>query len=307
MRRWLSGRAIIAILLVGFGAVFGKAFFDIHREAATRRLEMELQSVILPHLELHDATVAEALAYLQTEGQKAGLRPGIRFTVLSKQESQKFFRKRIGLSGVGLAMIPGVPPNSEDASSTLAERSDAQEAPQRITVELTNIPLSEAFKYVAGLSGLHMHQRVTHDSVLFFDVSGDGTVDPFFCVEFAVNPLLWADSPKLPNGSFDVRSQLAGLGIFFYEGSFAELNPITNKLVMTNTQEQIDVMSTMGGSRIPTMVEKARYWIESQLSVFSPAPALPSPGLPPDLPTPDPQQGPAEGEPTSPSPAVPGL
>ncbi|MEO7317510.1 MAG: hypothetical protein ABIZ56_00830 [Chthoniobacteraceae bacterium] len=307
-RRWLNGRAIIAILLVGFGVVLGKAFFDIHRKAATRRLEAELRSVILPRLELHDATVAEALAYLQTEGQKAGLRHGIRFTALSKQDSQKFFRKRVQLSGAESATIPGLPPNSEDAYSNPASRPDAPESPQKITVELTNIPLNEACMYVAGI--LNRRLCFIHDAVLFPSILEDGTFEPFYVERFRLHSDLFANAPKLPNGNLDARFPLETHGVTFYEGTSAEYDPTSDILTVLNTQYELDRVETLDseGRRIPTMSERLRYWIESQLpaSFTAPAPALPSLGLPPD-PSPLDPQGPADGEPTSPSPAIPGL
>lgn len=287
--------AVLAVLLMGIIALFGKALLEIHRKVATRRLEAELESVIIPRFELHDATLAEAQEYLQNEAEKAGLGPGIRFKTLSKSESQKFFRRQINVSA-------GARP-----TENLSPAPRSLNSPAKITVNLENIPVNEAFKYVAGLAEVKMRQRLTHDSVLFFlDVPEDGTVDPVLGARFQIHADLFIDAPKLPNGNLDARFSLEKLGVKFYEGTSAEFDSAAEVLTVVNTQEQLDIISTLDSEswRIPTMLERVNDWIESQLSVFSPTPnsTLPSSSLPAD-----PPQEKTDDKTTSPRVAVPGL
>ncbi len=124
MRRWIIRLIIMTLLLGGMVAMWRYDRRDEILAAAIARTQVELQATVIPRFELQDATFEEALAYLESQARRAGLRRDIRFALMSEEDVRKEFRRRESKGAA--ANSPQFPEGS------------------RVTVVLTNVPVSTA-------------------------------------------------------------------------------------------------------------------------------------------------------------------
>lgn len=93
----------------------------------TERMKKKLETIIIPHVDFREQTLPETIGFLRKKSVE-----------LDVEEPDPARRGvSIGIMKPGSAGAPGLLPNGQ---------------PARITVSLSNIPLLEALRYVAGLS-----------------------------------------------------------------------------------------------------------------------------------------------------------
>lgn len=108
----------------------------------------------------------------------------------------------------------------------------------RITVSLRKIPLMEALKYVTGLANLRFKiephavsiDPVSHSTVL---------ITKEFKVDVATLTALGGGATR------DVKETLAATGVDFPEGATARWNPLSKRLIVRNTQDNLDELESL--------------------------------------------------------------
>ena len=133
---------------------------------STEKIRRKLESIIIPKLEFHEATIREAIDFLKKKSvdlddkSPAGEK-GV--NIVLKLEGSGGGGGGGALPGGPAAPPPGIPgiPGLDAAPAAAAPGGMApaagpatSPADVRITVSLTNIPLVEALKYVTGLANL---------------------------------------------------------------------------------------------------------------------------------------------------------
>ncbi|MEO8353715.1 MAG: hypothetical protein ABI680_18460 [Chthoniobacteraceae bacterium] len=221
----------MTLLLGGMVAMWRYLNRDEILAAAIARTHAELQATIIPQFELKDASFAEVVAYLETEAHRAGFRGGTRFTVLSDEEVQKVFRRR--LSGDMIAN-DSIRPNFSQGSY----------AP-KVTLSLTDVPVTTALFYVSSLTGCVT--RFAPDGVEFACVPEEGTIESLIARTILIRPeyiasFLRYEGERHADGSLDLRPYFQSIGVTFYEGTSARFDPVNGALTIQNTDAQFDIV-----------------------------------------------------------------
>jgi hypothetical protein len=194
---------------------------------ARARLMQKMDEIIIPTVHFENATLDQALEFLRKKSRE-----------LDKSSAPT------GNKGVNIILRePKLPHES------------------RITLDLKNVPFSEAFRYVAELGDMvyrvdaqgvilsdrHAYESERHTRTFrvppdFLSVGGseapDAPADPFA-------PPAPAPEPNPPGGKIQRKSAqqiLEAAGVTFPEGSSASYNPLTSLLKVTNTLPNLDLV-----------------------------------------------------------------
>ena len=217
----------------------------------TEWIQKKLESTIIPRLEFREVGVVEAVEFLRKKAVELDpLRAGVPIYLRLQPVAPPAPPIR------GLNPSPPVPPPST----------------ARITVSLTNIPLSEALRYVSSLAGLKY--RVLLDGVHVVPLDDP---DPLYDREFALDPdmvqalqrvpteTVDAEQPKAPIA--DMKAYLSANGALFPQGAIAALDETQTRLRVRSTIEQIELIENI---------------LAGLLAALHPEPEPPIPG--PDVP-----------------------
>ena len=201
---------------------------------STEKIRRKLETIIIPKLELREATLSEAIEFLKRKSQEfdtnsdAGER-GVNI-VLKLEEA----------TGVVPPDVPGIP-SLDPVPPAFSNPTDA-----RITVSLTNIPLIEALRYVTGLANLKFKVEPYAVSVVPLSEPTDVLVTKVWVVPPDLLPRLPSNAL---NSSIEDRESsknwLVGNGVQFNGATSAIYIPRTNRLIVRNTQDQIDLIDTI--------------------------------------------------------------
>ncbi len=197
----------------------------ISRPHPGAKLTAKMNSLILPTVDLNGVTLEQALEYLRQQSRALDKSPG--------------------------------PPESKGVKIILRPLEYVDEP--RISLDLKNVPLIEALRYVTELAQISF--RVEADQVVvahpncnptefytrtfrvppdFLSVGGseppDAPADPFATSAPAPNP----PAGKIPRKT--AQQILESAGITFPENSSAIYNPLTSLLKITNTQPNLDLV-----------------------------------------------------------------
>jgi hypothetical protein len=215
---------------------------------STEAMNRKLDQIIIPKLELREATVREAVEILKAKSVELDT---------DSPAGERGVNIVLKLEGVG-AEAPGVP--GLDPVPAFGSSGDS-----RITVSLTNIPLREALKYVTGLANLKF--KVERYAVSVVPLTEN--TDVFVTKEWTIPPDL---VPRLPlsesapafgggKGIADRESSknwLIANGVTFNGQASSVYIVRSNRLIVRNTQDQVDLIDTIireatgakdGGSR----------------------------------------------------------
>lgn len=261
--------------------------------AGTARINAKLQKIIIPRLELRDATIVEALDFLKRRSAELDTDPD------PERRGVSFVLKLEGASTApmpmpsapapaapaipGLEAIPGAAPAPAAPMAPISP-GGVSPADARISVALTNIPLIEALKYVTSLANLKYKVEPYAVAVVPLGVNTleliqkEYRVPPGFITRMATGggdaagalaPAPPADATRggsaLGTGRIDAVEFLKGNGVTFPEGATAIYIPISSRLIARNTQENLDLIDqlvaafSVGG---PTQVEIEAKFVE---------------------------------------------
>jgi beta-lactamase regulating signal transducer with metallopeptidase domain len=189
--------------------------------------QQKAESIIIPKVDFRGATLLECLEFL-------------------KRKSIDLDPKKEGVNIV--VNIPKELPNTKAL----------------ITLNLRNVTLSEAVKYVTGLA--NCRYRYDERAIVIVDV-GDGSMR---VREYIVPASLVSDLERQNPEAFEVRrfdmaKYLTGIGVTFPEGASAVYIHLVRRLIVRNTDENLDLVDAF-----------VKATIEASASEASPSQTLPS-------------------------------
>jgi general secretion pathway protein D len=229
----------------------------------TDLITRKLERIVLPKLEFKEATIREAVEFLKKKSVELDTtepNPANRgVNIVLKLESGGGGAAPVDAPA---AVIPGIDPGVPGAAPGAAPAGGVGAADQRITVALTNIPLSEALRYVTNLAGLKFKVEPYAVSI----VPASTNVETVLTKEYKVRPDLIgrgpagdvaapglggavggapADASKGGSGiqrREAAKDWLIANGVTFGPNASAIYIASSTKLIVRNTQEQLDLV-----------------------------------------------------------------
>jgi general secretion pathway protein D len=213
-----------------------------------------LNRIIIPRVDFRDTTIRQAVSFLQQRSRD-----------LDTTESDP---ERRGVNIVlKLPTTPIAAPDVEGDTSIAAPSAD-----NRITLNLTNVPLYEALRYVATLSGLKVKVEPYAVSLVPLSEPTDTLeqrefkVPPGFIAgtSASAEPLAVAgrasddgNAPRL-SARQNAKDFLESQGVDFPPGASANFIPGSSRLVVRNTISNLDLIESLVDAAMgeqPTQVE----------------------------------------------------
>lgn len=259
----------------------------------TEAITAKLNRIIIPKIDMSDTTIREAIDYLHQLSVKLDtLEPdpakkGVNIFLKLASSPSGAAAGASGLPGLGNEILPPAVPAAGAAPAAAAAPQATEDT--QITLSLSNVPLYEALRYVSSLAGLKIKiDPVAVSIVPLSDVSTElitkeYKVPPNFIPKKAADTTASADTGGgaagggfgfgVTNDSGNSRiakqqtaqEYLSSLGVQFPEGASAQYIPSGSKLVVRNTQDNIDfidqVVDSITGSA-PTQVQIESKFVE---------------------------------------------
>jgi general secretion pathway protein D len=249
-----------------------KGMTKVRDDQGTVAINRKLSQIIIPNIEFRQTTIRDAVEFLRQEARRLDTdeNPDNRgVNIFLKLPSPgTAVRTAAAVTGVpGDATIPGldVPTAAPSIPSGPAPSADT-----RITLTLSRIPLLEALRYVASQAGLKVKVEAYAVSI----VPLAELTDALITAEFRVPPtFIGTTSTGGVSGSLNQGPTSAGAGgggardvtgvgsasinrqeakaflesngVTFPPGASATYLPSSSKLVVRNTQENIDLIETL--------------------------------------------------------------
>jgi general secretion pathway protein D len=231
----------------------------------TELMIARLNRIVVPRIDFRDATVREAVAFLQQQSRT--------LDTTETSPEQRGINIFLKLPSVGAAIAPPVGDFEDDAPAPVP-RADT-----RITLNLSNVPLYEALRYVATLAGLKV--KVEPFAVSLVPLSEP--TDTLEQREFRVPPGFIAggaaaddsmvgpgrqttdgSAPRL-TARQNAKDFLESQGVQFPTGASATFNPGSSRLVIRNTAPNLDLIESLVEAALgeqPTQVEIESKFVE---------------------------------------------
>lgn len=247
----------------------------------TEAITAKLNRIIVPRINFQDTTIREAVDYLrQVSRQLDTLEPDP-----AKRGVNIFLKVASGGASAAPAGGDILPPAADSLGAAPAESAPAA-APAatedtQITLGLENVPLYEALRYLSGLAGLKIKiDPVAVSIVPLSDVSSELVtkeykVPPTFIPKkevvadnsggFGASVTDDTNNASRINKTQSAQEYLSSLGVVFPEGASAQYIPAGSKLVVRNTQDNIDFIDTVVDAALgvaPTQVQIESKFVE---------------------------------------------
>ncbi|HEV7402957.1 MAG TPA: Amuc_1098 family type IV pilus outer membrane protein [Chthoniobacteraceae bacterium] len=250
----------------------GPTYTEISRTdgGQTQAIQRKLNTIIIPKLEFREASIREAIDFLkqksvQLDPETDPAKKGVNIVLRLDQGNGGGGGAAPAPVAPAAGVIPGLvdPVAPAGAAPAVIPAVDPNEA--RITIALNNVPLGEALRYVTNLAGLKF--KVEQYAVSVVPLSTP--IDTLVTKEWKVPPGFLSTSPStggagdalLPPGGaagggaaatdatrggsgiakkLEARDYLTAAGINFPPGSSAIFLPSSSRLIVKNTQENLD-------------------------------------------------------------------
>ncbi len=233
----------------------------------TELMVARLNGIIIPSVDFRDATVRQAVGFLQQRSRD-----------LDTSEDDPERR--------GINIVLKLPPTSAPAPDSLEVESatvasTGYNADSRITLNLSNVPLYEALRYVATLAGLKVKVEPFAVSVVPLSEPTDTLQQREFKVPpgfITGGPSAEAESATQAGGDTGMagggarlavrqgaRDFLEAQGVEFPPGASANFNPGSSRLVVRNTAPNLDLIESLVDAAMgeqPTQVEIEAKFVE---------------------------------------------
>ena len=232
----------------------------------TEAMVSRLNRIILPTVDIQDKSIRQAVDELKR---------------LSRQyDNTGDDTNRRGVNIVlKLPATPAAPAAAEGAPAEAGAATAAQPASETISVRLSNIPLYEALRYVATLSGLKIKVEPFAVSLVPLSestevleqrefkvppgfISGEAPADGG--VASAGTAETGSTNPRLA-GRITARQFLESQGVQFPPGASANFVPGSSRLVVRNTADNLNLIESLVSAAMseqPTQVEIESKFVE---------------------------------------------
>ncbi|MGB8170621.1 MAG: Amuc_1098 family type IV pilus outer membrane protein [Chthoniobacteraceae bacterium] len=238
----------------------------------TDMISRKLERIIIPKVELKEATIREAVEFLKEKSRTLDTtepNPANRgVNIVLKLEgggggpAPEAAPAAAAPAIPGLEALPGAAPAPGGGAAPSFNAGSAADA--RVTVALTNIPLSEALRYVTNLAGLKYKVEPFAVSI----VPASTNIETVITKEYKVRPDLIGRGPAnvaepgglgAPGGApadatrggtaiakrEAAKDWLISQGVTFGPQASAIYIPSSTKLIVRNTQEQLDLVESI--------------------------------------------------------------
>jgi general secretion pathway protein D len=273
----------------------------------TQKLQRKLDSIIIPKLELREATIREAIEFLKSKSvaldttETDPARRGVNIVLKLENSGGGDLGAPAGAPAAapapvipGLEPLPGAPAAAAPGAAP-APGGGVSPTEARITVSLNNIPLGEALKYVTGLANLKFKVEQYAVSVVPIGtptetlITKEWKVPPgFLSAPPTAGPDIDMSRPTAAGGRgggaappadatkggvsaitqrIEAKDYLTASGVTFPPGASAIFLPNSSKLIVKNTQENLDLIEAIVEAAIqngPVQVEIESKFVEIQ-------------------------------------------
>ncbi|MEA3188147.1 MAG: ral secretion pathway protein [Chthoniobacter sp.] len=260
----------------------------------TEYITNKLNRIIIPKIEFREATVREAIDFLKQKSRELDTeqdptKRGV--NIVLKMEASGGSAPAAAPDAAGAApAIPGLEATPAPTATTTPTGPTVNPADVRITLSLSNIPLAEALRYITNLANLKI--KVDPFAVAIVPIT-ENTAD-LVTKEYKVPPGFIGNSPT--GGASSSLSQpatgggaagagasdttrggqsiaakvgakdfLESQGVLFPPGASANYLPSSSKLVVRNTQDNLDLVDILVDVSVgtaPTQVEIESKFVE---------------------------------------------
>ena len=255
----------------------------VRDDQGTAAITRKLQNILIPNIEFRSTTVADAVEFLRQESKRLDPDPD------PDSRGVNIFLKLSGSGGPARTVapttaepvIPGLPSATDAAGAGAGTpTTSGPSANTRITLTMSRLPLLEALRYVAQQAGLKV--KVEQYAVSIVPLSE--VTDQLVTQEFRVSPtfISSATTGGIGNGALsqgavsatatgatgptdvtgtggvtisrqDAKTFLEASGVTFPPGASATYLASTSKLVVRNTQENVDLIESLVAENSPVI------------------------------------------------------
>lgn len=243
--------------------------------SGTEAISAKLNRIIIPKIDLRDATIREAVEFLKQRSQDLD-------TTTDDPKLKRGVNIVLKLPTTPTAGEPLADPSAVPAPEAAAGEAAATPsvtADTKITLSLSNVPLIEALRYLTELSGLKY--KVEPFAVSIVPITEN--TDELLTKEYRVPPgfipsnsgssedagAVAGSAPTIKDaritGKTNANEFLKSQGVPFPAGAFAQYVPAGSKLIVRNTQNALDLIDTLVDAAMgvqPTQVEIESKFLE---------------------------------------------
>ena len=247
-------------------------------DQGTAAINRKLQSIIIPNIEFRSTTISDAIEFLRQESQRLDNDPdpanrGINIFLKLPGVGATAPRPAAALPNDNA--IPGLPAAADAGATTAPAAAPVGAVPSantRISLTLSRIPLLEALRYVASQAGLKVKVEPYAVSIVPLTELTDALITAEFRVppNFISNVTTGGGQSALDQAAVsatasgggagsrdisgagtavisrqDAKTFLESSGVTFPPGASATYLAATSKLVVRNTQENIDLIESL--------------------------------------------------------------
>lgn len=234
----------------------------------TERITAKLNRIIIPRIDLRDATVREAIEFLKQQSRN--------LDTTEDDPQQRGVNIVLNLDTGTPSAAAGVQdelPTVEGAT----EASVAASGDTRITLSLNQVPLGEAIRYLAQLASLKVKVEPFAVSIVPLSAASEDLITKKYKVppgfipqQQATNePTAFAGSSSGEESKFrgraSARQYLESLGVTFPPGAAANYINSTSELIVKNTRDNIDLIDFLVDAALgvaPTQVNIESKFVE---------------------------------------------
>ncbi len=198
-----------------------------------KMITQKLNTIIIPQLDLRSATLREAVDFLKKKS--------VELDTAEPDPAKRGVNMvlKLGEAPVAPAAVPGLAPSVSTFDGNPVHLGGLVREEPRITVSLRNIPLMEALRYVTGLAQMKFRVEPFTVSIMPVNAGTGVLITKEFKVDVrSINALGLARNP-------DPKAAIAEKGVSFPAGAAAFWNPDLKRLVIRNTQENLDAVERL--------------------------------------------------------------
>ncbi|HEY2802066.1 MAG TPA: Amuc_1098 family type IV pilus outer membrane protein [Chthoniobacterales bacterium] len=238
-----------------YGQTVGPVTDAFARDAGgTARITHKLNDIVIPKIEFRDASIREAIDFVRQQAEANDNSP----------DTKKGINIVLRTTTLGSAAAPAATAVPENAPMVPG-------AEARVTITLTQIPLGEALRYIAGQAGLKV--KVEPYAVSIIPISEQST--DLFTKEYRVPPGFISTSVNIGANALEQPATTSGRGggtgkdtqestggqqlvnrqtaleflkdqgVPFPDGASANFLPESSRLIVRNTEENLELVDAL--------------------------------------------------------------